>query len=169
MYAHYEETKFELQDHDPRLKYNFPKSVFAAASFNLGPQTVTRVHTDHMNYAAGWCGIMALGNYDYHTGGHLVLWDLKLVIEFPPGTVVFIPSAILRHSNTVIGDDETRMSFTQFSAGGLFRWVECGHQTQKAFFANGGKYPITGTQRWLRGIQRFSRWSELQRATSMRR
>ncbi|KAJ7654162.1 hypothetical protein B0H17DRAFT_1214488 [Mycena rosella] len=56
--------------------------------------------------------------------GHLVLWDLKLVIRFPPGSTILILSAILRHSNVLIQANETRYSFTQFTTAGLFCWVD---------------------------------------------
>ncbi|KAI0744418.1 hypothetical protein C8Q76DRAFT_580699, partial [Earliella scabrosa] len=133
MHAYYADTMRDLCAHNPSLQPNFQRNVFGAATFNLGPRVQTRVHTDHLNLAAGWCGIIALGDFDSTKGGHLVLWDLKLLIEFPVGLLVFIPSAILRHSNTAVAADERRMSFTQFSAGGLFRWVECGFRTQKEF------------------------------------
>ncbi|KAI0689280.1 hypothetical protein C8T65DRAFT_588782, partial [Cerioporus squamosus] len=161
MYKYYEENMGRLRRADPSLRANWEPCVFAAATFNLGPRSVARIHTDDKNFAPGWCGIMALGNFDYRKGGHMVLWDLKLVIEFPPGTVMFIPSAILRHSNTTIGEDEKRMSFTQFTAGGLFRWVDCGMQTQKNFFAKGGRHEKSGTDRWFEGIGRFTTWDAL--------
>lgn len=54
---------------------------------------------------------------------------MKLIIEFPAGSTIFIPSATLRHSNTAIGENETRSSFTQYTAGALFRWVDNGFKT----------------------------------------
>ncbi|TFK78156.1 hypothetical protein K466DRAFT_461735, partial [Polyporus arcularius HHB13444] len=69
------------------------------------------------------CAIVALRNYDPTLGGHLMLWDFQLIIESPPGALILILSAILRHSNTPVQEGEERMSFTQFSAGGLFCWV----------------------------------------------
>lgn len=161
MYAHYENLKIQLMRDNPSLRFNWERCVYAAASMNLGPQTVTSVHTDHMNYAPGWCSIMALGDYDYTKGGHIVLWDLKIVIPFPPGAVIFIPSAILRHSNTTVSPGEKRMSFTQFSAGSLFRWVDCGCQTQKNFFAEGGEHKMSGTARWMEGIARYASWPDI--------
>lgn len=53
----------------------------------------------------------------------MVLWDLKLVVQFPPGSTILIPSALIKHSNTGVGRNEHRYSFTQFAAGGLFRLV----------------------------------------------
>ena len=53
----------------------------------------------------------------------------KLVVRFPPGSVALVPSAMVKHSNTPIGPNEHRYSFAQFSAGGLFRFVDNGFQT----------------------------------------
>ena len=53
------------------------------------------MHTDPGNLLFGWCAITTLGNFDPTLGGHLVLWDLKLVIEFPLGSTILIPSVTL--------------------------------------------------------------------------
>ena len=161
VHDHYHATLCTILEHDSSLTPNFDDSVFAAATFNLGPTVATLPHTDHMNYVSGWCAIVPLGDFNHHRGGHIVLWDLKLVIEFPIGTVIFIPSALIRHSNTAIGRGETRMSFTQFSAGGLFRWVDCGCMTQKDFEAKGGVLQKEGRERWLEGLARFESWESL--------
>ncbi|RDX40034.1 hypothetical protein OH76DRAFT_1366812 [Lentinus brumalis] len=161
VYNHYYDTLNTILEHDRTLVPNFDRNVFAAATFNLGPEVATVPHTDHMNYVSGWCAIVPFGNFNHHRGGHIVLWDLKLVIEFPPGTLIYIPSALIRHSNTAIGRGETRMSFTQFSAGGLFRWVDCGCQTQAAFEAAGGVLPEDGRTRWMKGLGRFDRWEDV--------
>ncbi|KAJ7828584.1 hypothetical protein B0H14DRAFT_2263384, partial [Mycena olivaceomarginata] len=88
------------------------KSPFAAVTFNFGPATITFPHTDALNLTWGWCAITALGAFDPRRGGHLVLWDLCLVIQFPPGSTILIPSAILWHSNVGIASEERRYSFT---------------------------------------------------------
>ncbi|KAI0652179.1 hypothetical protein C8Q79DRAFT_997324 [Trametes meyenii] len=125
LHAYYSKTLDALEAHHPRLKRNFKNSVFARITFNLGPRTVTYIHIDQNNLPAGLCAITALGDFDPTLGGHLILWDLGLIIEFPPGATILIPSALLRHSNAAIRPGETRYSLTQYSAGGLFRWVEC--------------------------------------------
>ncbi|KAK6996785.1 hypothetical protein R3P38DRAFT_2565380, partial [Favolaschia claudopus] len=126
VYRLYEATLDALVDNHDALRRNFLRrdSVFAAATFNFGPNTITNPHVDTLNLAWGWCTITALGPFDPTRGGHLVLWDLGLVIRFPPGSTILIPSAILRHSNVPIQEGERRYSFTQFSAAGLFRWVD---------------------------------------------
>ncbi|KAJ7802739.1 hypothetical protein B0H14DRAFT_2528275 [Mycena olivaceomarginata] len=61
--------------------------------------------------------------------GHLILWDLKLVVEFPHGALILLPSTTVAHSNVPVQPDEERVSFTQFTAGGIFRYVDNGCQT----------------------------------------
>lgn len=120
-----------LQHRHPSLRFNFKNSVYPATSFNFGPATVCFTHTDTENDTCNWCHIVALGTYDCDKGGQAVFPDLKLVIRFPCGANMLIPSAILRHGNTPIGPQEKRMSLTQYCAEGLIRWVECGFRTVK--------------------------------------
>jgi hypothetical protein len=79
-----------------------------------------------LNLAWGWCFITALGWYDYRKGGHLIIWDLRLMIEFPPGATFAIPSAVLRHSNVSIQQGEKRFSITQYTSADVFRFVNNG-------------------------------------------
>ncbi|KAJ7120549.1 hypothetical protein C8R43DRAFT_900669 [Mycena crocata] len=139
-------------------------TVFAACTFNFGPNVVTLPHVDAANLAWGWCCITALGNFNPDLGGHLILWDLRLVIRFPPGSTIFIPSALLRHSNAAIVQGETRYSFTQFTAGGLFRWVYNGHCSDKTFYlkataAQLGAWEVDRGQRWEDGLHMFQVWN----------
>ncbi|KIP01224.1 hypothetical protein PHLGIDRAFT_58944, partial [Phlebiopsis gigantea 11061_1 CR5-6] len=128
IYVEYVENMKRLQARHPQLQRNRPDSIFAAATINFGPQVVTREHTDGGNKANGICPIWCAGSFDYLSGGHLILRQLGKVLQFPPGSMILIPSATLRHGNTAIGPNETRISFTQYSAGGLFRWVGNGYQ-----------------------------------------
>ncbi|KIY64361.1 hypothetical protein CYLTODRAFT_425290 [Cylindrobasidium torrendii FP15055 ss-10] len=90
-------------------------------------------HTDQGNLAWAWCAITALGNFDPDLGGHLILWDLGLVIRFPPLSTILIQSATLTHSNVTTGPGQERFSNVLFSAGGLFRYAENGNMTDKAW------------------------------------
>ncbi|KAK0455310.1 uncharacterized protein EV420DRAFT_1644949 [Desarmillaria tabescens] len=121
----YADTLHTLLSQHPQLQPNFPPevSVFAAAIFNLGPQMVTIGHYDSKNLGWGMCVVYADGNFNHQMGGHLILWDLKIVLEFPPGTCIILPSALIKHSNVPIQPSESRISFTQYTAAGLFRWV----------------------------------------------
>ncbi|KAJ7639477.1 hypothetical protein FB45DRAFT_740792 [Roridomyces roridus] len=123
-------------------------------------------HIDFGNNACGMCSITALGNFDPDRGGHLILWDLKLVIRFPPGATkvcatVLIPSALIEHSNVSIQQGEIRHSFTQYTAGGLFRWVSNGFVTDKDFLAKASAATLAQREketagRWARGLSMFS-------------
>lgn len=44
------------------------------------------------------------GPFQPKKGGYLALWELKLVIEFPPGALVLIPSATITHSNVAVAE-----------------------------------------------------------------
>ncbi|TFK18416.1 hypothetical protein FA15DRAFT_565693, partial [Coprinopsis marcescibilis] len=131
LYGYYKEKLDALFTRMPELQRNFCKSVFPRAAFNLGTQVCTVDHRDCMNCPFGWCTIHALGNFNHRKGGHLVLPDLKLVIEFPSGSVVLMPSATLTHSNTKVLKGQTRFSFTQYCPGGLFRFVDNDFQTEE--------------------------------------
>ncbi|KZT18752.1 hypothetical protein NEOLEDRAFT_1079391, partial [Neolentinus lepideus HHB14362 ss-1] len=139
LHAYYRSTMDRLCQRYKTLCVPFDKRVWACTCFNFGPQVHTNIHTDHLNKASGWCAITALGNFDSERGGHLVLWDLGLVIEFPAGTTIMIPSALLRHSNLPVRDGETRYSVVQWSAGGLFHWIDFGFHSVKSFEASCGK------------------------------
>ena len=128
LYREYTDKLGQLVDRDPSLRWNFNNSIYPTATVNFGPQTVCYDHLDFGNKAAGWCDITAAGSYDYKQGGHLVLFDIDKIIEFPPGSHILIPSAVMRHGNTPIQPHERRMGFTQYAAGALFRWVDNGFQ-----------------------------------------
>lgn len=117
------ETLAKVKVSGPPLKYPFENHPFSTLTFNIGPAACTTPHKDVMDLTWGWCAVTSLGSYDHKKGGHLVLWDLKLAVEFPPYSTIFIPSAILSHSNTAVGPTESRSSITQYNSTGLFRWV----------------------------------------------
>ena len=91
---------------------------------------------DSANLPYGWCAITALGNFDYTKGGHLILWELGLVVEFPPGSTFLLPSACISHSNVAIAKHEKRFSFTQYTAGSIFRWVDHGFMKENEFWSS---------------------------------
>jgi hypothetical protein len=93
----------------PSLTWNFNNNIFPAATIDSGPQTVCYDHLDPGNKAAGWCDITSTGPFDYK-GGHLILLDIDKIID--------MPYSIQPH--------ERRVGFTQYAAGGLFRWVDNG-------------------------------------------
>ncbi|KIY53648.1 hypothetical protein FISHEDRAFT_32905, partial [Fistulina hepatica ATCC 64428] len=162
LFAYYLTALNALLASDSSLIRNFTCSVWAVITFNLGPQTITWRHRDVLNIPFGWCCVTALGRFDYKRGGHLVLWDFGLIIEFPPGATILLPSAIIEHSNVSISPGETCYSLTQYSAGGLFRWVEQGFQTQKSLDEDSLKHIHEANEkRWAEGLSYFSTLDEL--------
>lgn len=163
MYEHYAQTFKSLYNHHPGLQHNFSNSIFPAATFNLGPDTVALGHLDSGNLPFGMCALTSLGPYDPKKGGHLVLFNLKIVVEFPPGSTILIPSATVEHGNTAIQDGESRMSLAQYASGGLFRWVAYGFQSALALLSQPGgqerKAEIDGVpgDRWRSGLSFFSK------------
>ncbi|RXW18566.1 hypothetical protein EST38_g7287 [Candolleomyces aberdarensis] len=133
VYQYYRQRLDDIYKYMPELPRNFTRSVWPCAAFNFGPQVCTQSHRDCLNCPFGWCAIQALGIFDHTRGGHLVLPDLKLAIEFPAGAIILIPSATLTHANTPVQPGERRISFTQFCAGGLFRFVDNGFRTEQDF------------------------------------
>jgi hypothetical protein len=138
-----------------RRDYDGKLGVFPCRSFNLGEQTASFPHRDVANLAQSWCSITPLGNFDPEKGGHLVLWDLGLVVEFPAGSTILIPSALVVHSNTAIQPQEKRFSIVQYAAGGLFRWVQNGCMTDKTLKEMEGCFEAEA-----QGESQGTRWAE---------
>ncbi|KAF8873851.1 hypothetical protein CPB84DRAFT_1690532 [Gymnopilus junonius] len=163
LYCYYANTLTSLFDHHPGLEHNFSNSIFPACTFNCGPATVALDHLDDRNLSHGLCGLTALGSYDLTRGGHLILLNMKLYVRFPPGSTALIPSACLHHANTKIWDGETRLSFAQYTASGLFRWVAYGFQSAKNLEMQPGR-KVKKTEideedgtRWEHGLAMFSK------------
>ncbi|KAJ7734488.1 hypothetical protein DFH07DRAFT_905932 [Mycena maculata] len=110
---------------------------------------------------SGWCAVTALGNFDPDLGGHLILWDLKLVIRFLPGSTILLPSALIRHSNVAIHAHEHRCSFTQYMAGGIFWWLCNGFKTDTVYRATASMEELAAREaedevRWKEGMGMYS-------------
>ncbi|KAJ7080733.1 hypothetical protein B0H15DRAFT_953337 [Mycena belliarum] len=165
LHRYYADYQAALHQHLPLLRPNFVRSVFSAAAFNFGPSVWTFRHRDSQNLPFGWCAIQAAGPFDPTKGGHLVLWNLRLVVEFPPGALILLPSATIAHSNIPVQDGDRRISFTQFTAGGLFRFVDNGFRTEAALEAADPEEfarlaELKGT-RWKTGLDLLSTIDEL--------
>jgi hypothetical protein len=160
LFKYYSDNLEALCDHHPELERNFSNSVWTTATFNFGPRTTCYPHKDAANLAYGFCAITALGQYNPKMGGHLVLWDVGLAIEFSPGSTILIPSALLRHSNTSLPEGHQRMSFTQYTPGGLFRWVDYRFRTEEQFSAQDPRgmreFKQNSENRWKDGLGLFS-------------
>ncbi|KAJ6495474.1 hypothetical protein C8R45DRAFT_1095110 [Mycena sanguinolenta] len=102
LFAFYQAQMALLSSWKSSMQKNFTGSVFVTCTFNSRLHTVCAPHLDFANLAWGWCAITALGDLDPDVGGHLILWDLHLVIRFPPGSTIPLPLAIVHHSNMPI-------------------------------------------------------------------
>ncbi|KAI0280857.1 hypothetical protein BC826DRAFT_882625, partial [Russula brevipes] len=125
-YHHFRIALNKLHINDPTTNPPFRNSVYPAACMNAGPQTCYNAHFDTHNYPGAPCAVTAFGHFNPDTGGHFVLYDLKIFFHFPPGATVLLSSVGFKHRNTAISPEETRYSFTQFCPGGLMRWVAYG-------------------------------------------
>jgi hypothetical protein len=130
-----EEGVKKVTEANGELRKPFPGSVYPACSFNFGPNAWCYIHRDSLNVTNGYCAIHALGDYDPTTGGHLVLWDLKKAVEFPPGSTVLIMSSLLFHSSLAVGPGEERSVMTQYCPEGLLRYADSGLKTDKELCA----------------------------------
>ncbi|KAJ7798956.1 hypothetical protein B0H14DRAFT_2160141, partial [Mycena olivaceomarginata] len=97
---------------------------------------------------------------------HLYLKELKLVVEFPSTATSLIPSAVTHHGNTPWAPYKMRRFITQYTAGGLFRYVKYGFKMAKEILAHGGctlKGVLDGApgQRHNSGLDLFSKVDEL--------
>lgn len=159
---HYSELQLELVGINSMLAGVFPSSPFCALTINMGPQTVCLPHRDYWNLAYGTCPIGVLGPFDHRTGGQLILHEPKLIIELRRGDVMFIPSAAVTHENAPIAEGEERYSFTQYTAGGLFRYVWCDGRLAKDLRGDDARaYKDGGEKCWQDGWARYSTIEEL--------
>ncbi|KAJ6549087.1 hypothetical protein DFH09DRAFT_926345 [Mycena vulgaris] len=165
LHEYYADHQRRLHKRLPHLRRTFPKSVFSCAAFNFGPRVWTFRHRDVLNVPFGMCAIQAVGPFDPTKGGHLILWDLMLVIEFPPGALILVPSATIEHSNVPVQAGDSRASFTQFTAGGLIRFVDNGFRTERALAeedpAEYARMCELKSSRWEMGLGLFSTIDEL--------
>ncbi|EJD32368.1 hypothetical protein AURDEDRAFT_178569, partial [Auricularia subglabra TFB-10046 SS5] len=148
-------NKLFLRPGDDPDDFNF---LFAAMTLNLGPQVATISHRDSKNLQPGVCAIIALGRFNPQTGGHFVMREPRLLVEFRPGDILFVMSSVITHFNVPLAcSEEERMSWTFYTAGGLFRWQVAGKRTLKSL--------TTAEERsaYRNNARRFikQRWSDL--------
>ncbi|KAF7346870.1 hypothetical protein MVEN_01438900 [Mycena venus] len=167
LYHYYCTNLRALFEHHPELIHNFDNSIFPAMSFNCG-DAVAFEHCDFLNLVHGLCPVTSGGHFNHQEGGHIYLKQLRLLIEFPSGATVLIPSACVDHGNTPIQPGETRYSITQFAAGGLFRWVAYGFKTAQSLLAQAGGKALRDAfdgmpgSRWKWALDLFSKVDELE-------
>ena len=135
------------------------RRVSVAVEEDDGP-ALTWHHVDNMNKANGICPVFNVGRFDHTKGGHMAFPQLKIVVQFPSGTFILLPSATMVHGNVCLQEGETRDSITFFTAGGLFRWASYGFQKEADFQKNnpdGWAKEVKERQtRWKDAVNQFS-------------
>ncbi|KAJ6447644.1 hypothetical protein C8R47DRAFT_918142, partial [Mycena vitilis] len=119
--------KEEFLKRYPEAMYPSDTSVYSAATFDFGAPRRTAKPNRHE--AASWSVLSALGNFSYQKGGHIILWDLGLVITFPAGASILIPTGLVRYSFVRVRPGESRYSLLQWAGAGMGRWFENGQRT----------------------------------------
>ncbi|KAJ7606769.1 hypothetical protein DFH06DRAFT_920133, partial [Mycena polygramma] len=119
---------------DPTALYPSDSTIFSATTFEFGgphclPATPDRYEPD------AWSVLTALGTYSYLSGGHVIIWDLGLVISFPAGSSILIPTGLLRYSFVKVREGETRYSMLQWAGAGVGRWFANGERMDADFGA----------------------------------
>jgi hypothetical protein len=112
------------------------------------------------------CLIGALSGFNANQDGHLMCWDYDLIIRFPPGCSILIPSTVVTHSNTPIQDGEERFSLIQYSAGGLFCWVNNSFQLDHSWWESATAADIQRQEaerkaRSAAALKKFSLWKDV--------
>ena len=167
IHAYYELELSKLYCSSPQLQRPYTSSIMPAAAYNLGPATVRHPHCGSANLSFRICVITALSHFDHMTGGHLVLRELGLVVEFPPGAMVLISSAVLTHFNTRLAQGERRYSFTQYAAGSLFFYIENGMRPELDVLSDSNmplaekeKHTAVRCEHWRQGLALFPHISD---------
>ncbi|KAG8940500.1 hypothetical protein FRC04_005226 [Tulasnella sp. 424] len=171
IFADYEDCHHKVLDAHPSLARTYPKDsdidlLFGSITVNLGPQTVCKRHKDIKNKApGGLCAVQGLGPFDSRRGGHLVLHELRVVVEMRPGDIIFFPSAVISHETIPISSGEKRYSLVWYSAGGLFCWRDAGGRMLKLWARTSpiahSKHQKLGEKRWIDGWKNFSTLADL--------
>jgi hypothetical protein len=121
--------------YDPLALYPSKASVFSAATFQFGgPRGHTSVPGIPDRSDTGtWSILTALGTYAPFRGGHVIFWDLGLVITFPPGSSILVPAGLVRYSFVKVREHEHRYSLLQWSGAGITRWFRNGRRFDLEF------------------------------------
>ncbi|KAF8137749.1 hypothetical protein K438DRAFT_1639164 [Mycena galopus ATCC 62051] len=119
-----------------------------------------RIHLPHLRRPFD-CSVFFCAAFNFGPN----VWDLKLVVEFPAGALILLPSATIAHSNVPVQPGEERASFTQFSASGIFRYVDNNFQTAEGLQEGDpeayARMMEAKAARWEHGLKLLSTLDEL--------
>ncbi|KAE9391193.1 hypothetical protein BT96DRAFT_832402 [Gymnopus androsaceus JB14] len=103
---------------NPQIEHAFRDCCYPACHLNLH-NVSTLIHRDYWKLVFLMCTIACMGPFDHTRGGYIIAWLLHLVFEFPSGSVMYLPSACVTHSNTPIAPHECCHSMAFFVPAGL--------------------------------------------------
>ena len=129
IYRKYADKLQEMFERMPDLQRIVSKSVFPTASFDF--RNGRPCHAS--DGQAGWCSLTAGGDFDPHTGGHLFLPQARLIVEFPPGATVLIPSTLV-YGIVPVPRGQTRYTFAQYTPVDVVRYIDNGYRTRRDVF-----------------------------------
>ncbi|KAJ7079048.1 hypothetical protein C8R43DRAFT_910225, partial [Mycena crocata] len=130
-----QQQKQQILEHNPDAQFPSDASVFPAATIQFGgPQAQTWTGGIPDRYETlSWSALAALGKYNSFHGGHIVLWNLGLVVSFPTGSTILLPPALVRYSFVKVRAGEYRYSILQWVGSGIARWIRNGRCTNVEF------------------------------------
>ncbi|KAJ7666210.1 hypothetical protein DFH06DRAFT_1322829 [Mycena polygramma] len=124
--------KDKFLSYNPSVLYPTDSSVYSAATFEFGGPHYRASPSAAQGEPGTWNVLTALGTFQPMHGGHLIVWDLGLVTNFPAGTTILIP-ACLRYSFVKVREGEHRYSLLQWSGSGIGRWYRNGRKSDLEF------------------------------------
>jgi len=69
-------------------------------------------------------------------GGHVILWELKMIVEVAPGDLIYLPSGCITHGNIPLATEtEVRYSMTWYTSGYLFQFLRAGLRKKTQWLA----------------------------------
>ncbi|KAJ7781729.1 hypothetical protein DFH07DRAFT_949424 [Mycena maculata] len=88
--------------------------------------STAQMEGDHL---AGLRALTSIGQYPYHEG-KMILWNHRVVVDFPPGSTMFFPAAVMPYLFTNVEKPGWQMLITQACSAGLHRYVANGFTDQ---------------------------------------
>jgi hypothetical protein len=121
-YKHAYDRLSRLYKEVPSLMQGLPfhSSIYPACTFHFGPQSVSCTQQDMPGFPRA---MSALGDFDDVRGGHLVLVDHDLAIQFPSGTSIVI-SSTTRYRIAAVSAGEHHYTLTQYFPTSLVNYIE---------------------------------------------
>ncbi|KAJ7206969.1 hypothetical protein C8J57DRAFT_1099455, partial [Mycena rebaudengoi] len=123
---------------------------------------------DTLYLARSVCRVTCSGNFNATKGTHFYMKQFQLVVEFPSGSSLLIPSTPINHGNTLLQPGKDHYSMTQYAAVVLFCWAAYRYQSTKSLLSHPGGEElrdmydgVPGTC-WEWALSLYSKYDELE-------